>query len=73
MQKNQDKLTAVNLKNALWSTLQGIKTGEVKYTDADAIAAQAREILRTTNTQIKIAQASNRGLPKEVISFSESE
>lgn len=68
-----EKLTAVNMKKALWETLQGLKQGKVQYTDADAIASQAREILRTTNTQIKIAQASNRGLPKEVISFSESE
>lgn len=67
------KLTAVNLKKALWETLQNLQGGKIQYTDADAIASQAREIIRTTNTQIKIAQASNRGLPKEVISFSESE
>lgn len=66
-----EKLTAVNLKNALWSTLKGLQTGAVQYTDADAIASQAREIIRTTNVQIKIAQASNRQLPEEVINFSE--
>jgi len=68
-----EKLTAVNLKKALWETLIGLKSGKVQYTDADAIASQAREIIRTTNTQIKIAQSSNRGLPKEVIGFSESD
>ena len=68
-----EKLNAVNLKKALWETLTGLKGGKIQYTDADAIASQAREIIRTTNTQIKIAQASNRGLPKEVINFSESE
>lgn len=68
-----EKLTAVNLKKTLWATMQGLKAGKVQYSDADAIASQAREILRTTNTQIKIAQTSNRGLPKEVIAFSESE
>jgi adenylate kinase len=68
-----EKLTAVNLKNALWDTLQGLKDGKIQYTDADAISSQAREIIRTTNTQIKIAQASNRGLPKEVIAFSEND
>lgn len=73
MQKNTEKLTAVNLKNALWGTLQDLKTGKIQYTDADAIAAQAREIIRTTNTQLKIAAATNRGVPKEVISFSETE
>jgi hypothetical protein len=67
-----EKLTAVNLKNALWSTLKGLQNGSVQYTDADAIASQAREIIRTTNLQIKVAQASQRELPKEVIDFSES-
>ena len=67
-----EKLTAINLKNALWTTLKGIQTGAVQYTDADAIASQAREIIRTTNTQIKIAQASNRSLPKDVLDFSEN-
>ena len=67
-----EKHTAVNLKNALWSTLKGLQGGTVQYTDADAIASQAREIIRTTNIQIKIAQASQRELPKEVIDFSES-
>lgn len=67
-----EKLTAINLKNALWQTLKGLQTGAVQYTDADAIASQAREIIRTTNVQIKIAQASNRQLPQEVIDFSES-
>lgn len=67
------KLTATALKNSLWETLQNLKAGKVQYTDADAIAAQAREIIRTTNTQIKIAQASNRGLPKGVVAFSETE
>lgn len=67
-----EKLTAINLKKALWETLKGLQTGKMQYTDADAIASQAREIIRTTNTQIKIAQASNRGLPTDVIDFSES-
>lgn len=67
----EKKLNAVNMKNALWETLLGLKSGKVQYSDADAIASQAREILRTTNTQVKIAQASNRGLPKEVVDWSE--
>lgn len=39
---------------------------------ADAIASQAREILRTTNTQLRIAQQAKRHLPLDVINFSES-
>lgn len=67
-----EKLTATNLKKALWGTLKGLQTGTVQYTNADAIASQAREIIRTTNIQIKIAQVSQRNLPQEVIDFSES-
>lgn len=66
-----EKLTAVNLKNALWGTLKGLQNGTVQYTDADAIASQAREIIRTSNLQVKIAQAANRNLPQELIDFSE--
>lgn len=65
-------LTATNLKQALWETLDNVKSGKVQPAEADAVATQAREILRTTNTQLKIAQQSKRQIPSEVISFSES-
>jgi hypothetical protein len=39
--------------------------------EGDAIASQAREILRTTNTQLRIAQQSKRNVPADVIAFSE--
>jgi len=65
------ELTATNLKSALWETLQAIKTGNMQPAEGDAIASQAREILRTTNTQLRIAQQSKRNVPAEVISFSE--
>jgi hypothetical protein len=39
--------------------------------EGDAIASQAREILRTTNTQLRIAQQSKRPIPSEVLGFSE--
>lgn len=67
-----ESLTATNLKNTLWSTLQGVKDGSVQYTDADAIASQARSIIGVCKVQVSIAQASNRGLPQELINFSES-
>ena len=44
-----EKLNAVNLKKALWETLTGLKGGKIQYTDADAIASQAREIIRTSH------------------------
>lgn len=64
-------LTATNLKSALWETLQALKSGGMQPGEGDAIAAQAREILRTTNTQLRIAQQSKRAVPADVISFAE--
>lgn len=66
-----EKLTATNLKNALWQTLNEVKDGKKGFADADAIATQAREILRTVNTQLKVAQFAQRSVPIEVINFSE--
>lgn len=66
------ELTATNLKSALWETLQAIKVGNMQPAEGDAIASQAREILRTTNTQLRIAQQSKRNVPVEVIKFSET-
>lgn len=42
------------------------------HADADSIATSAREILRTTHTQLRIAAASNRNVSDDVIEFSES-
>jgi len=64
-------LTATNLKTALWETLQSLKAGNTQPAEADAIASQAREILRTTNTQLRISQQSKRPVPSEVIGFAE--
>ena len=65
------ELTATNLKSALWETLNSIKSGNMQPSEGDAIASQAREILRTTNTQLRIAQQSKRPIPSEVLGFSE--
>lgn len=66
-----EKLTATNLKNSLWETLQSVKNGKMDAGQADSIASQAREILRTTKTQLEIAKYSKRDLPVEVLQFSE--
>lgn len=71
MATNANKLNAVNLKSALWETLQGVKSGKVEPGQADSIATQAREILRTTSVQLKISQQSKRPVPAELITFSE--
>ena len=66
-------LTAKNLKQALWETLDGIKGGSVVASDGDAIATQAREILRTVNTQLRIFHQSKRQVGADVIDFAEKQ
>jgi len=65
------ELTATSLKNALWDTLQGLKDGSVQPGQGDAIASQAREILRTVKVQLQVTSQAKRSVPVEVITFSE--
>lgn len=65
------KLSAVNLKNALWETLNAIKSDTMQPSQGDAIAAQAREILRTVKVQLQVSQQSKRSIPVEIIEFAE--
>lgn len=66
------KLTATSLKTALWNTLKEIRAEAIQPGQGDAIACQAREILRTVKVQLQVAAQTNRGVPKEVVEFSES-
>lgn len=72
MSNNKKALTAVSLKDALWETLQDIKTGVIQPGQGDAIASQAREILRTVKVQLQITSQSKRSVPIEVITFAEN-
>lgn len=64
-------LTARNLKSALWETLNKVKEGSMDPGQADSVASQAREILRTTNTQLRIAQQAKRQVSLDVVKFAE--
>jgi hypothetical protein len=64
-------LNASNLKSALWETLNGLKSGAVQPGQGDAIAAQAREILRTVKVQLQVTSQSKRSVPADVIAFAE--
>lgn len=66
-------LSAVNLKNALWETLNDIKADKMQPAQGDAIAAQAREILRTVKVQLQVATHTKRSVPVEVIDFAEKQ
>ena len=65
------ELTATNLKNALWETLLDVREGRKQPGEADAIACQAREIIRTVKVQLQIVAQSKRTVPVEVIAFAE--
>lgn len=66
------ELTAKNLKDTLWETLQGVRTGKIAAAEADSVATQAREILRTTNVQLQVFRQAKRNVSLEVITFAES-
>lgn len=67
-----DQLTANNLKDALWATLNGVKTGDMHPGQGDAVATQAREIIRTVKVQLQVCAQSKRPVPTDVIDFAES-
>ena len=66
------ELSAVNLKNSLWEVLNKVKGKKLLPGHADAIASQAREILRTVKMQLLVSGQTNRPVPYDVIEFSES-
>ena len=64
-------LSANSLKDILWETLTDLKAENIMPNRADAIAAQSREILRTIKVQLQVAGQAKRGVPQEIIEFSE--
>lgn len=69
---NSPQLNADSLKSALWTVLNGVKDGNMEPGQADAVASQAREILRTLNVQLRVSQQAKRPVPTDVIHFSEN-
>ena len=65
------ELNATNLKGALWETLNDLKSGSVQPGQGDAIASQAREIIRTVKVQLQITNQAKRSVPLDLIKFSE--
>ena len=65
------RLSAVNLKDALWETLNKIKADRIQANQGDAIASQAREILRTIKIQLQISGHTKRPVTLDVVEFSE--
>lgn len=67
------ELNAVNLKQRLWETLNGVKSGKITAGSGDAVASQAREILRTVRTQLQIFSQSSQAVTQELIAFAKPE
>ena len=65
-------LNAKNLKQILWETLNEVKSGNMESGQADSIATQSREILRTVNTQLRVMQQAKRNVGTELIDFAEN-
>lgn len=65
------ELNASNLKSELWKTLNDLRNNTIQPGHGDAIASQAREILRTVRTQLMVTQQAKRSVPADVISFAE--
>lgn len=64
-------LSAVSLKECLWETLNKVKTKKLLPGHADAIASQAREILRTVKVQLLVSGHTSRPVPYDIIEFAE--
>jgi len=63
------ELNAINLKAALWDTLKQVRAGTMTPGSADAVASQAREILRTVRTQCTIFSQASQSVSSELIDF----
>lgn len=66
------KLNAMNLKQALWETLNAIKTGKLNPQKGGAIASQAREILRTVKVQSQILDKAKKEMTPELTGFADN-
>lgn len=70
MAENEKKeLDAVTLKETLWDTLGELRSGKIDAAVADSVAAQAREIIRTSRLQLNIMQQAKQTVPDELVSF----
>lgn len=65
------ELNASNMKLELWKTLNDLRAGKIQPGHGDAIASQAREILRTVRTQLMVTNQAKRPVPTDCLNFAE--
>ena len=64
-------LNAESLKSILWENLTGLKSGEIQPQQADAMASQAREILKTVKLELEITKAAGQAVSETLRAFPE--
>lgn len=67
--KKTETLSAKNMKNMLWNTLQGLKTGKIEVSQADAMALHCREIIRVIKTQQSIIKQAGEKITEELVDY----
>ena len=62
-------LNGDTLADALWDTLNDVRSGQLDPAKADAVASQAREILRTQRTRLQICRQARVAVPHTLVQF----
>ncbi len=66
---SENVLSAKNMKEILWDTLQGLKSGEVEVSQADSMALHCREIIRVIKTQQSIIKQAGEKITDELVTY----
>lgn len=56
MKKTRNDLSGARLKGVLWDTLNEVRSGETKASDAVAVATTARQILSVVKIEIALSK-----------------
>lgn len=63
-------MNGYELKKMLETTLVQLKANEIQIAEATAVAALSKEIVRITNTQLKITEYAQTLIPERLLDFS---
>jgi len=66
---NEKMLTAKNLKDELWDVLKAIRSRDIEPAEAEAIAAQSREIIRVLKAQQGVLKQASEKITQEMLEF----
>lgn len=69
MKSRQNELNAVTLKTMLWNTMHQLRLGKVSAMTANAVATQAREILRAARFQMDVMNKPTKKVSAELQRF----